>query len=75
VQVKWLPATRSLPPLLRGDLEQAEFELRCGWRELLGEFTAQEIWEMRRKGDFWVAQPVREGHELVEGPNGRGGRP
>jgi hypothetical protein len=45
------------------------------WRELLGEFTAQEIWEMRRKGDFWVALPVREGHELIEGPNGRGGRP
>ena len=28
------------------------------WRELPGEFTAKEIWEMRQKGDFWVALPV-----------------
>jgi hypothetical protein len=33
------------------------------WRELPGEFTAQEIWEMRVKGDFWIAIPLREDAE------------
>ncbi len=33
------------------------------WRELPGEFTAQEIWEMRVKGVFWIAIPIHEDAE------------
>jgi hypothetical protein len=33
-------------------------EVLSDWRELPGEFTAKEIWEMRQKGDFWVALPM-----------------
>jgi hypothetical protein len=30
------------------------------WRELPGEFTAAEIWEKHKKGEFSVAIPVDE---------------
>ena len=33
------------------------------WSELPGEFTAQEICEMRAKGDLWIAIPIREDGE------------
>ena len=33
----------------------------ASWRELPGEFTAQEIWKMRQWRAFLVAQPIEDG--------------
>jgi len=30
------------------------------WRTLPGELTAKEIWDMRKRGDFYLAIPLRE---------------
>ena len=43
--------------LRRWRVKDTEFS---DWRELPGEFTSIEIWEMRVRGDFWIAIPVRE---------------
>jgi len=46
------------------NVQRRRWEVRDGpnseWRRLPGEFTAKEIWDMCKRGDFWVAMPVRE---------------
>ena len=31
-----------------------------GWRTLAGELTPKEVWDMRMKGNFWLATPIHE---------------
>ena len=39
---------------------------RAKWRDLPGEFTAQEILEMRIRGEMWIAIPVRAHLQLED---------
>jgi hypothetical protein len=46
---------------------QVKDTIQSEWRELPGEFTATEVWEMLMKGAFRAARPAREEEQTPVG--------